>query len=59
MEISDFEIKLLERVVRLEERIIASDKALDLARGSLSKANAFSIATVIMSMLALLSRFIK
>ena len=60
MEVSLLEIcNLREKIVRLEEKIVASDKALELARGSLSRNNVIAVITIIISVVALLTKFIK
>lgn len=50
---------LREKIARLEERIIASDKALELARGALSKNSVLSIITIIISIIAVVVVFFK
>lgn len=48
-----------ERLVRVEEKILASEKALELARGTLSRNSLISVITVIISVITLVLYFIK
>lgn len=53
------DITLFERIIRLEEKQIAADKALDLARASLSKGTVISTITIIISVVAVMIAFFR
>lgn len=60
MEINHIELSSIkERIVRLEEKFIAADKALELARQSLSATAVVSTITILISILALVIVWIE
>lgn len=54
-----WEIEIRERVARLEAKYESSDKALDLARGQVSRASLISAITVILSVIAIAVAYFK
>lgn len=46
-------------IARLDEKIKASDKALELARNSLSRNGVLSVITVIISIISIIFSFVK
>lgn len=50
---------LRENIARLEERIYASDRALELARSSLSRNSLVSFITILVSIIAIVTVWIK
>lgn len=53
------ECELRERISRLEEKIMASERALELARDSLSKSQMGAVITIILAVIAIAIHWIK